>query len=58
MNLLGIRCLDGDVSDIVEAMSIGFNNHYIDIYSSSWGPSDGINFNAFKNLEFDLLTNY
>lgn len=37
----GIRCLDGDVSDIVEANSLAFRNDYIDIYSASWGPSDG-----------------
>lgn len=37
----GIRCLDGDVSDIVEANSLAFRNEYIDIYSASWGPSDG-----------------
>ncbi|OTF83902.1 proprotein convertase subtilisin/kexin-like protein [Euroglyphus maynei] len=36
----GIRCLDGDVSDIVEANSLAFRNEYIDIYSASWGPSD------------------
>nr|XP_046912953.1 neuroendocrine convertase 1-like [Dermatophagoides farinae] len=36
----GIRCLDGDVSDIVEANSLAFRNDYIDIYSASWGPSD------------------
>ena len=37
----GIRCLDGEVSDVVEALSLGFNVNYIDIYSSSWGPNDG-----------------
>ncbi|GAU91046.1 hypothetical protein RvY_03375-2 [Ramazzottius varieornatus] len=36
----GIRMLDGSVTDRVEAEAFSFNNHYIDIYSSSWGPSD------------------
>lgn len=37
----GIRCLDGDLSDLTEARALAFKNDYIDIYSSSWGPSDG-----------------
>lgn len=41
IHISGIRCLDGEVSDVLEALSLGFNNHYIDIYSSSWGPNDG-----------------
>lgn len=36
----GIRCLDGEVSDLTEANSLSFRNNYIDIYSSSWGPND------------------
>ncbi|CAI4227597.1 unnamed protein product [Auanema sp. JU1783] len=36
----GIRMLDGDVSDAVEAASLGHNSDYIDIYSASWGPDD------------------
>uniref|UniRef100_A0AAG5CZA0 furin n=2 Tax=Anopheles atroparvus TaxID=41427 RepID=A0AAG5CZA0_ANOAO len=36
----GVRMLDGDVTDIVEARSLGHNSHYIDIYSASWGPDD------------------
>ena len=36
----GIRMLDGDVTDIVEAKSIGFNPDHVDIYSASWGPDD------------------
>ncbi|XP_055355471.1 neuroendocrine convertase 1-like [Paramacrobiotus metropolitanus] len=36
----GVRMLDGTVTDRVEAESFSFNNDYIDIYSSSWGPSD------------------
>ncbi|XP_049417497.1 proprotein convertase subtilisin/kexin type 6 isoform X2 [Epinephelus fuscoguttatus] len=36
----GIRMLDGDVTDMVEAMSLGIRPDYIDIYSASWGPKD------------------
>ena len=32
--------LDGEVSDVVEASSLSLNPQHIDIYSSSWGPSD------------------
>uniref|UniRef100_A0A914ELW8 P/Homo B domain-containing protein n=1 Tax=Acrobeloides nanus TaxID=290746 RepID=A0A914ELW8_9BILA len=36
----GIRMLDGDVTDAVEAASLSHNLHHIDIYSASWGPDD------------------
>uniref|UniRef100_T1KT62 furin n=1 Tax=Tetranychus urticae TaxID=32264 RepID=T1KT62_TETUR len=36
----GVRMLDGDVTDAVEARSIGFASDHIDIYSASWGPDD------------------
>jgi furin len=36
----GVRMLDGDVTDAVEAQSISFNPEHIDIYSASWGPDD------------------
>ena len=36
----GVRMLDGDVFDAVEAASLSFNRSYIDIYSASWGPDD------------------
>ncbi|KAM9765973.1 proprotein convertase subtilisin/kexin type 6 isoform 1-T2 [Menidia menidia] len=36
----GIRMLDGDVTDIVEAKSLGIQPDYIHIYSASWGPKD------------------
>ncbi|XP_074522448.1 proprotein convertase subtilisin/kexin type 6 [Halichoeres trimaculatus] len=36
----GIRMLDGDVTDMVEAKSLGVRPDYIDIYSASWGPKD------------------
>ena len=32
--------LDGDVTDAVEAESLGLNPQHIDIYSASWGPDD------------------
>lgn len=38
--LLGIRMLDGDVTDVVEATAIGTKPEYIHIYSASWGPDD------------------
>ncbi|XP_015787244.1 furin-like protease kpc-1 isoform X2 [Tetranychus urticae] len=36
----GLRMLDGDVTDAVEARSLSFNRDHIDIYSASWGPDD------------------
>lgn len=36
----GVRMLDGNVNDIIEASALSLNPQHIDIYSSSWGPSD------------------
>lgn len=36
----GVRMLDGDVTDVVEAKSLGIRPGYVDIYSASWGPDD------------------
>ncbi|XP_073764149.1 proprotein convertase subtilisin/kexin type 6 isoform X2 [Danio rerio] len=36
----GVRMLDGDVTDVVEAKSLGIRPDYVDIYSASWGPDD------------------
>ncbi|KAK3588783.1 hypothetical protein CHS0354_011991 [Potamilus streckersoni] len=36
----GVRMLDGDVFDAVEATSLSFNRSHVDIYSASWGPDD------------------
>uniref|UniRef100_A0A8D8LDR4 furin n=2 Tax=Culex pipiens TaxID=7175 RepID=A0A8D8LDR4_CULPI len=36
----GVRMLDGDVTDVVEAKSLGLHSQHIDIYSASWGPDD------------------
>lgn len=36
----GVRMLDGDVTDAVEAKSLSLNPQHIDIYSASWGPDD------------------
>ena len=32
--------LDGPITDSLEAEAINFNNTYIHIKSSSWGPTD------------------
>lgn len=37
---LGVRMLDGPVTDIVEAQSLSLYPQHIDIYSASWGPED------------------
>ncbi|KAM3876997.1 stereocilin [Diretmus argenteus] len=36
----GVRMLDGEVTDVVEAQSLGLNPQHIHIYSASWGPED------------------
>ncbi|XP_065415153.1 furin isoform X2 [Chrysemys picta bellii] len=36
----GVRMLDGEVTDAVEARSLGLNPNHIHIYSASWGPED------------------
>ncbi|XP_071954109.1 furin-1-like isoform X1 [Antedon mediterranea] len=36
----GVRMLDGDVTDLVEAKSLSHAPQHVDIYSSSWGPDD------------------
>lgn len=36
----GVRMLDGDVTDMVEAKSLSLNPEHIHIYSASWGPDD------------------
>ncbi|KAG7476278.1 hypothetical protein MATL_G00081180 [Megalops atlanticus] len=36
----GVRMLDGDVTDVVEAWSLSLRPQHIDIYSASWGPDD------------------
>ena len=38
--LVGVRMLDGDVTDAVEAQSLSLAPQHIDIYSASWGPDD------------------
>jgi hypothetical protein len=34
--ILGIRLLDGEVTDLVESMALSFRPDFIDIYSASW----------------------
>uniref|UniRef100_A0A667YLG5 Furin (paired basic amino acid cleaving enzyme) a n=1 Tax=Myripristis murdjan TaxID=586833 RepID=A0A667YLG5_9TELE len=36
----GVRMLDGEVTDVVEAQSLSLNPQHIHIYSASWGPED------------------
>jgi len=36
----GVRMLDGEVTDAVEARAVALNSNHIDIYSASWGPDD------------------
>lgn len=36
----GIKLLGGRVFDLIEGMALGFAHDKIDIYSSSWGPTD------------------
>ncbi|KAG1933926.1 furin isoform 1 preproprotein [Pimephales promelas] len=36
----GVRMLDGEVTDVVEAQSLSLNSQHIHIYSASWGPED------------------
>ncbi|CAF0847835.1 unnamed protein product [Rotaria sp. Silwood1] len=36
----GIRMLDGEVTDSVEARSLSHRPDHVDIYSASWGPDD------------------
>ncbi|XP_052006866.1 furin (paired basic amino acid cleaving enzyme) a [Xyrauchen texanus] len=36
----GVRMLDGEVTDVVEAQSLSLNPQHIDVYSASWGPED------------------
>ncbi|XP_037079516.1 furin-like protease 1 [Pollicipes pollicipes] len=39
-NIGGVRMLDGEVTDAVEARSLSLNQQHIDVYSASWGPDD------------------
>lgn len=36
----GIRLLDGQITDVLEAEALAHNLNHIDIFSSSWGPPD------------------
>ncbi|XP_068612958.1 furin-like [Brachionichthys hirsutus] len=36
----GVRMLDGEVTDVVEAHSLSLNPQHIHVYSASWGPED------------------
>lgn len=36
----GIKLLGGKVYDLIEGMALGYGHDKVDIYSSSWGPTD------------------
>lgn len=36
----GIKLLGGNVFDMIEGMALGYAYDKIDVYSSSWGPTD------------------
>lgn len=38
--LAGVRMLDGDINDFVEARSLEHNLQHVHIMSASWGPDD------------------
>lgn len=37
---VGVRILDGPVTDSLEASALLYQNQLVDIYSASWGPRD------------------
>lgn len=37
---IGIRMLDGQATDALEASALGFKSDHIDIYINCWGPKD------------------
>lgn len=40
LSFSGIRMLDGGVTDMEEALSLGFRPQHVHIYLASWGPED------------------
>ena len=53
---VGMRVLDGPVTDAMEAEALTFNNQYIDVYSCCWGPpDDGDNFRKPHPLTTEAL---
>ena len=38
--LAGVRMLDGQATDALEARALGFKSDYVDIYINCWGPKD------------------
>eukprot|EP00794_Sanderia_malayensis_P000325 gene325-957_t len=36
----GVRMLDGQATDALEARALGFKSDYVDIYINCWGPKD------------------
>lgn len=42
VSLAGLRLIAGPTDDALEAAALGYHQQDIDIYNSSWGPKDGI----------------
>ena len=38
--IIGIRMLDGQATDALEASALGYRGDHIDIYINCWGPKD------------------
>ncbi|KFP82952.1 Proprotein convertase subtilisin/kexin type 4, partial [Acanthisitta chloris] len=36
----GVRMLDGDMTDMLEAQALSLHSQHMHIYSASWGPKD------------------
>ena len=55
----GIRILDGNIMDVLEAKALSFNRNHIDIYSASWGPDDnGQTVDGALDAHSDISSNY
>ena len=53
---IGIKILDGSVTDSVEAEAFRHECEEVDIYSMSWGPSDdGMTFGGFMKLSYEAI---
>lgn len=54
----GLRLLDGELTDALEAAALSFEPQYVDIYSNSWGPVDnGVTIDGPKSLGMKALEN-
>lgn len=48
----GIRILDKELTDTLKANGLGYKQHYVDIYSNSWGPKD----NGYQIADVGVMT--